>query len=195
MLKKIKLRDKELFFDLKSNALAKRIRIIIHQNGKVVLTKPKRASAQLAFNFLESQADFILQRLEEIEEKNINLFGLNNSLNFASELGAREDYSKNKNKAIAFIKEKLGYFNQFYRFSFNQVSIRNQTSRWGSCSRNGNLNFNYRLLFLPVDLADYVIVHELCHLKELNHSPAFWDLVKKTIPDYKQRRLKLKGHL
>lgn len=195
MLKKIKLKDQEIIIDLKSNPLAKRIRIIIHQNGKVVLTKPKRVSAKLALKFFESQGEFILQRLKEIEEKNKSLYGPNNDLAFSCELQAKQDYQRHKKKASIFIKERLEYFNQFYNFDFKKVSVRNQSTRWGSCSRVGNLNFNYRLLFLPRELADYVLVHELCHLKELNHSSDFWDLVGKKIPDYRQRRRQLKGYL
>lgn len=72
------------------------------------------------------------------------------------------------------------------------MAIRNQKSRWGSCSTKGNLNFNYKLAIIPSHLADYVIVHELCHLGEFNHSQKFWDLVAKTMPGYKEMRNELK---
>jgi len=75
---------------------------------------------------------------------------------------------------------------------FKRVAIRNQKSRWGSCSSQKNLNFNYRLCLLPSDIAEYIIVHELCHLQEMNHSVKFWRLVEKTIPDYKFRQKRLK---
>ena len=69
---------------------------------------------------------------------------------------------------------------------YNRVAIRNQRGRWGSCTSRKNLNFNYRLLDLSPELRDYIIVHELCHLKELNHGKAFWDLVSKAIPQAKK---------
>lgn len=80
----------------------------------------------------------------------------------------------------------------YYGVTWGRVTIRNTVSRWGSASRAGNLNFNYRVLFLPPHLAEYVLVHELCHLRELNHSPRFWALVAETIPDWKERRRALR---
>ncbi len=77
-------------------------------------------------------------------------------------------------------------------FTYHRVSIRNQRTRWGSCSRKGNLNFSYKLALLPPHLADYLIVHELCHLGQFNHSSAFWALVALAIPDYKRCRAELK---
>ena len=76
--------------------------------------------------------------------------------------------------------------------TYNRVTIRNQRSRWGSCSSQKNLNFNYRLIFLPEYLLDYVVVHELCHLYELNHSAEFWSLVEHIYPQYKDAMKDLK---
>jgi predicted metal-dependent hydrolase len=86
------------------------------------------------------------------------------------------------------VHQKLEAWNKFYDLKYNKVAIRNQRSRWGSCSKKGNLNFNYRILRLPPELQDYIIVHELCHLAQFDHSKAFWALVAKTIPDYVARR-------
>ena len=76
----------------------------------------------------------------------------------------------------------------------DEQSMRNQKTRWGSCSSNGNLNFNNRLLFVPEELVDYVVVHELAHRKEMNHSNAFWNVVEKYMPDYKECRKKLREY-
>jgi predicted metal-dependent hydrolase len=103
-------------------------------------------------------------------------------------------YLEHKEEARRLIHARLEYFNTYYQLGYKRVAVRNQRRCWGSCSALGNLNFSYRLLFLPSELSDYIIAHELCHLKELNHSPRFWDLLSKTIPDFKRRKQTLKKY-
>jgi predicted metal-dependent hydrolase len=98
----------------------------------------------------------------------------------------KREYARN------FVDNRISYFNKFYNFKINRVAIKNQTTRWGSCSSKGNLNFNYKIIYLKPVLADYLIVHELCHLGELNHSKKFWALVLKTIPDYAKTNKELR---
>lgn len=95
------------------------------------------------------------------------------------------------------ILERLEYFNVQVREPFHQVRIKEQKSRWGSCSSKRNLNFNWRLIKAPDSVLDYVVVHELCHLKEMNHSKRFWSHVKAVMPEYETSRkwLKLNGFL
>jgi len=88
--------------------------------------------------------------------------------------------------------ERIRHFNLSYGFAIGRITIRNQRSRWGSASKKGNLNFHYKIALLPPRLADYIIVHELCHLAEFNHSPRFWSLVAKMLPDHKERKGELK---
>lgn len=104
----------------------------------------------------------------------------------------RPDYLERKEKARVLVMERLAHFSELYKsidpahaisMKYAKVAIRNQRSRWGSCSANKNLNFNYRVLDLEPELRDYVIAHELCHLKELNHGKAFWDLLSLAIPN------------
>ncbi len=102
--------------------------------------------------------------------------------------GTRAHYLANKEAARAQVHARLAYFNQFYGYPLRKVFIKNLRSRWGSASSRGNLNFNYKIISLPPEVADYVIVHELCHLGQFDHSPKFWALVAQTIPDYKQLR-------
>ena len=76
--------------------------------------------------------------------------------------------------------------------NYKRVAIRDQKSRWGSCSSRGNLNFNYRLILLSEEMCDYVIVHELCHLLEMNHSDRFWSLVALAVPDYQSVKAQMR---
>ena len=105
---------------------------------------------------------------------------------------SKNDFAQYKAASLVLVNTRIEHFNAVYNFKFNYVRIKNATSRWGSCSSKGNLNFNYRVAFLPEKLLDYVVVHELCHLGEFNHSPKFWNLVAKTVPNYMEIRAELK---
>jgi predicted metal-dependent hydrolase len=94
-------------------------------------------------------------------------------------------YVTHKEQARELALARLEHFNEHYNLIWNRVAIRNQRRCWGSCSANKNLNFNYKILFLPAHLCDYIIVHELCHLTHLHHGKEFWDLVAEQIPNYK----------
>ena len=95
-------------------------------------------------------------------------------------------YTEHKESARSLIHSRLEYLAPLCGVSYKKVAIRNQKRSWGSCSSLGNLNFSYKLLFLPPCLRDYIIVHELCHLKELNHSSRFWSEVESVMPNYKE---------
>lgn len=102
-------------------------------------------------------------------------------------------YLANKEAARLLVHTKLLFWNEKYKFSYNRVAIRNTKRNWGSCTSRKNLNFNYKILFLPTHLQDYIVVHELCHLQELNHQIAFWDLVARTIPTHRAARNELRA--
>ena len=96
--------------------------------------------------------------------------------------------------ALRRIRERLEYYAPRVGRSPGRVTIREQKSRWGSCSGKGNLNFNWKLIMAPPEVLDYVVVHELCHLREFNHSPRFWALVAAQLPDYEVWKRWLKAH-
>lgn len=107
--------------------------------------------------------------------------------------GPTKPYLAHKEAARELIHARLEALNVHYGFTYNKVAIRDQRSRWGSCSKMRNLNFNYRLVFLPPHLVDYVIVHELCHLEEFNHGPSFWALVARVVPEHQVCRRELRA--
>ncbi len=106
--------------------------------------------------------------------------------------GTRSHYLTHKEAARALVHARLAFFNAHYQHPLRKVFIKNLKSRWGSCSSRGNLNFNYKIVFLPPAVADYIVVHELCHIKHFNHSAEFWALVEQTTPRYKDLRRALR---
>lgn len=93
-----------------------------------------------------------------------------------------------KQAALEYLTERVAYFENIYQLFCTKIETRKFTARWGSCDRHGVLKFNYQLMLLPKPIIDYIVVHEICHLKELNHGPRFWKLVAQEIPDYAKRR-------
>ncbi len=185
MLSVIKSSGRDLEYIVRFSDKAKRARITINRNGEVILTKPKRVSLESAISFLISKSSWVFKSLEKFK----------NLPNRLDTKNTKKEYLENKNKALALAKERLEDFNKIYHFKWSKITIKNQKSRWGSCSRRGNLNFNYKIALIPSHICDYIIVHELCHLKEFNHSQRFWDLVAIAIPDYLVIKKELKGEL
>jgi predicted metal-dependent hydrolase len=176
-------KNQDVPYKVRVSRRARRMRIAVYADSSVVLTLP--------FGFRQFNAEnFVRQKLAWIQK----------SLNYFRRFGNRtiiksgkREYLKHRQEALALAKLKVTQWNSLYNFNYNRVNIKNQKTRWGSCSRKGNLNFNYKIVHLPEKLVDYLVVHELCHLKEFNHSRNFWDLVAKAIPDYKVLRQELKN--
>jgi hypothetical protein len=166
---------------IKKSFKAKYLRISINRKGELSAVLPFYKSLRSIEKFVLEKSNWILKNLKKTKQnhkENPKLL----------DQGSRVDYLKYKHRAKRLVRDLIEEYNQFYQFSFNRICIKNQRSLWGSCSSQKNLNFNYRIIYLPPDLQAYLIVHELCHLKELNHSPRFWALVKKTIPNYSELR-------
>lgn len=164
---------------------ARNMRITIKSGGDILITLPKRARLGSLDTFLSGHKDWILEKWKVLS-KHPKVPGAKES---------RALYEKYKEDARKIAHERVEFFNNHYRFTFGSIAIRNQKTRWGSCSKKGNLNFNYKIALLPPHLADYIVVHELCHLKEFNHGEQFWNLVAETMPEYKEYRKALKGKL
>lgn len=99
-----------------------------------------------------------------------------------------------RDKARARFESRVAYYHKITGGRYTSVTVRDQKTRWGSCSSRGTLSFNYRLIFAPPDILDYVVVHELCHLTHMNHSADFWNMVGSVMPEYKIYRKWLKEH-
>ncbi|MEI6352781.1 MAG: M48 family metallopeptidase [Candidatus Nomurabacteria bacterium] len=185
MNKIIKINDKDLEFSLKESVRTKRVLVTINREGEVIVTKPKRASLEMIEKFLIEKAKWIFEKSEYFK----------NNKTVSTITNSKKEYLENKEKALQIAKDRMEHFNKIYNFKFKNITVKNQKTRWGSCSRKGNLNFNYKIALLPEHISDYIIVHEICHLKEFNHSQRFWDLVAVTVPDYLKIRKELKGGL
>jgi len=181
MQKEILLDNQNIIYTLKVSPRAKRLRLAIYCNGELVVTQPRSMSIKIVENFIKEHAAWIIKKSNYF--KNIESSPL-------SQL-TRRDYLNKREEVRTMVINRIEYFNHFYNFKYFQINIRNQKTRWGSCSRRGSLNFNFRLLYLPEAMRDYVIVHELCHLKELNHSARFWNLVAQTVPDFRDLKSQL----
>lgn len=134
--------------------------------------------------FVQEKSDWILKHLAVMEKKAGELKEIRPMS--AEELEALAD------RACQVIPERVRYFAPRVGVDYGMITIRNQKTRWGSCSARGNLNFNCLLMLAPPEVIDYVVVHELCHRKELNHSPRFWAEVARVLPDYKRQERWLK---
>lgn len=178
----LKISGEEIEYTLRRSARAKYMRLAIHRDGDIVMTVPTRLAQYICENFIESKAKWILSKIKHVKQLP----------KVQSKVERRNEYLFHKERARALVTDRLEYFNQYYRYTWNRISIRNTKSRWGSCSKKGNLNFNYKIALIDRELADYIIVHELCHLRELNHSLNFWNLVSKAIPNYVILRKQLK---
>lgn len=160
------------------------MRLTVYCDGSVMVTVPVGVREGLIESFIRDRENWIIKKTDFFKQ-------------FQGHVLSRyknRDYLKYKEKALALVEKRIGYFNQIYGYDFDRISIRNQKTRWGSCSRKGNLNFNYKIAVLPPRIADYIIVHEICHLGEFNHSKNFWKLVEQALPDYKEIRKDLKIH-
>ena len=169
-------------YTLRKSLRTRQIRLSVSSGGALAVSAPYWVTGGFIERFLISHAEWIGEKVEQF--KRIGHSPLAR--------GGKREYARYKEAARALAVARLTQLNEVYGFTYHQVSIRNQKTHWGSCSKRGNLSFNYRIALLPADLADYVILHELCHLGAFDHSNCFWSLVVRVMPDYKERRRALR---
>lgn len=172
---------KQIDYTIRKNRFARQLRLMIHANGRIAVSAPRFVTQKLIKNFIIKKQDWILNTLAKCRPGNPEKFS-----------NGKKDYNRNKKIALQTAKEKIITYGEIYQLQPKKIFIRNQSTRWGSCSSKGNLSLNFRLIYLPEPLLDYLVVHELCHLQEMNHSKRFWTLVAKTIPDFKKRKAALR---
>ncbi len=167
----------------------KTISLEITEDLKVRIRAPKTMSKKRIREFATERMEWIMSHLEKMEAKQEKLASV--------EKLSKEELSELADKAVSYIPGRVAHFAQKIGVTYGRITIRNQQTRWGSCSSKGNLNFNCLLMLTPPEIIDYIVVHELCHRLEMNHSKRFWDKVALIIPDYRkcERWLKENGSL
>lgn len=208
---------KNVVCELRKRKNSKNIRMRIDNTGIVKVSLPFYTPYIFAKNFVNDNISWIEAKLEKIYSQRNKYYFLGNPIKLTKKvftnmkgfnyiLNDREliievnnnSYSTEdlfiewlRERAKEYIPKRVEEYAKKYDFEYNLVKIKNLNSRWGSCSSKKNLSFNLKLMYFNSNIIDYVIVHELCHLKEMNHSTKFWDLVKAITPNYKEYKLQL----
>ena len=180
---KMKLTEKKL---IRSKRKTKTIEIT--PDAQVIVRAPYRATKYEINKLIGEKSDWIYKHLKKMTD-----LQKEREKEPVQELTSQE-IKLLTTRAKRIIPQRVRYYANIMGVEYGRITIRMQKSRWGSCSSKGNLNFNCLLMRTPEEIIDYVVVHELCHLKEMNHSPRFWEEVEKIFPDYKERRKWLKEH-
>lgn len=178
------IEGKSIAYTIRKSSRSKNLRLTIDQESHIRVSAPLRATIHDIEFFLDNNKKWIIDRLQNLSRqfpRNADI--VNTSLSH---------YRLHKKDAEMFIIPRVRELAMQYGFSPKLITIKKLKTKWGSCSSTGNLIFNYKVFFLPQELQEYIFFHELCHLKEMNHSATFWSLVAMHIPDYKECRKQLR---
>ncbi len=170
----------------------KTLAIQINPDLSVTVRAPIYASQREIERILKEKEGWIQKHIEKIREQEAKRKETRgehgeHSESVEREYLSREEIQKLAEKALGYVPKRVSHYAKQIGVTYGKITIRNQKTRWGSCSSKGNLNFNCLLMLTPPEVIDYVVVHELCHRKEMNHSKAFWAEVEKVLPDYKEQ--------
>lgn len=160
--------------------------ISVMPGGKVTVRIPLRGSERFAVSMVESKKNWIAVSVLKMQAVEPTPPQKEKS---PSEKRLEAIY---RDAAREYFPKRVSYFSHVLGVNYGKITIRDQKTRWGSCSSKGNLSFNWRLILAPPNVLDYVVVHELCHRKEMNHSQRFWALVESVMPEYREYRKWLK---
>lgn len=164
----------------------KTLAIEVSREGEVMVRAPYQLPLSEIEKLVEKKSDWIRKQIEKMQERK--------SRESAVEKLTPEQVRELADRAKEVIPERAAYFAEKIGVAYGRITIRNQKTRWGSCSSKGNLNFNCLLMLAPPEVLDYVVVHELCHRKEMNHSDRFWHEVERVLPDYRRWQKWLKDN-
>ena len=161
----------------------------VRHDGQVIVRAPRQATLSEIESFVRKNEEWLRKHLEKARKEQ------EAAASSAEPPLTMEEIRKLAEDALRVIPRRAAYFAPLVGVRYGRITIRNQRTRWGSCSGKGNLNFNCLLMLAPPEVLDYVVVHELCHRKEMNHSPRFWAEVERVIPEYKtyEKWLKTEG--
>lgn len=176
MTAQVRKNGDKVSYAVRRSKRAKRMRIAVHCDCSVVVTSPYTLSEQVIKKFVKLKFDWIAKKMAFFS-------GLDINKDIA--VWSKEHYEKHKADALRVISKRVDFFAAKTGLEPNGIKVKMLKTKWGSCSVKRNLNFNYKVLFLDSNLRDYIIVHELCHLKHMNHSKKFWRYVEKVCPDYR----------
>lgn len=154
------------------------VAIQIKADGEVVVRAPARMSSAAIEQFVSARRDWIEKHLPK-QRDTLPQF-------------TEEELQVLRQQAKMVIPDRVAHYASQIGVTYGSVTIRSQRTRWGSCSSNENLSFNCLLMLAPASVQDYVVVHELCHRKQMNHASGFWEEVARILPDYQERRHWLK---
>ena len=162
----------------------KSLALQVKGDGTVVVRAPLRLSEDKIDRFVREHLDWIEKQKDRIQE-----------LSGKRHVITEQERADGIQKALKIFPERTAFFAERMGVDYGRITVREQKTRWGSCSSAGNLNFNWKLLLGPEEVVDYVVVHELAHRREMNHSARFYAVVAEIMPDYKvwQRWLKVNG--
>jgi predicted metal-dependent hydrolase len=182
-------------YQIKESSRARNVRITVSSDGTVTLTKPLRLSLDRATTFLQSRISWIhtiQKRLTERQKRQEKLYGASIQLpRLRRTTAAYKEAQKNARKLVTPLVHEIATQGGFI---YTGISIRNQKTRWGSCSSRNALSFNYRLIYLSKEELEYLVVHELAHTKHHNHGKEFWAEVEQFVPNCKQLRSSLRRY-
>lgn len=185
MKRAIDIHGEHIAYTVRHSSRARHLRMTIDWNRGLIVSLPVGHAEHGVEGFLREKAAWILRHMRKFQ-------AVQNKIHIHI---SHDEYHLQKFQALATFSERVAFFHTLYPFPYKGIRVRLQKSLWGSCSHSRNLQFNYALMKLPLQLLDYVVVHELCHLKEPNHSPRFWALVARTVPDHKALRKALRGYV